>query len=107
MDNQLQRCNIRFSNYVSNQGKNVSLRKIIKAIISGERDPKRLCALVHGRTRNKHGEQVITNALSGVIQQADVNMCKFRRYAPTHSGDMPPFCDLTFFKSHAKLLFFS
>jgi hypothetical protein len=39
MDNQLQRCNIRFSNYVSSQGNNVSLRKIIKAIIGGERDP--------------------------------------------------------------------
>ena len=60
MDNQLQRCNIRFSNYVSKQGSNVSLRKIIKAIISGEHDPIRLCRLVHGRTRNKYGEQVIT-----------------------------------------------
>jgi hypothetical protein len=26
LDNQLQRCNIRFSNYVSNQGQNVSMR---------------------------------------------------------------------------------
>jgi len=76
MDNQLQRCNIRFSNYVSNQGKNVSLRKIIKAIIVGERDPVKLCSFVHGRTRNKHGEQIITNSLSGVIQQADVEMLK-------------------------------
>jgi len=30
LDNQLQRCNIRFSNYVSNQGNNVSLRKKIR-----------------------------------------------------------------------------
>jgi len=73
-DNQLQRCNIRFSNYVSRQGNNVSLRKIIKAIISGERDPVRLCRLVHGRTRNKHGEQVITDSLSGIIQQTDVEI---------------------------------
>ncbi|GHT08725.1 hypothetical protein FACS189426_05030 [Bacteroidia bacterium] len=42
LDNQLQRCNIRFSNYVSNQGNNVSMRKIIRAIISGERDPVKL-----------------------------------------------------------------
>jgi transposase len=76
MDNQLQRCNIRFSNYVSNQGKNVSMRKIIKAIIGGERDPVRLCRLVHGRTLNKHGKQVITDSLSGVIGQADVEMLK-------------------------------
>jgi len=76
MDNQLQRCNIRFSNYVSNQGKNVSMRKIIKAIIGGERDPVRLCRLVHGRTLNKHGKQVITDSLSGVIGHADVEMLK-------------------------------
>jgi transposase len=76
LDNQLQRCNIRFSNYVSNQGKNVSMRKIIKAIIAGERDPAALCRLVHGRTRNKHGEKVITDSLNGVIQQVDVEMFK-------------------------------
>jgi transposase len=76
MDNQLQRCNIRFSNYVSNQGNNVSLRKIIKAIIGGERDPTRLCRLVHGRTRNKHGEEVITDSLDGVIGQADVEILR-------------------------------
>jgi transposase len=43
MDNHLQRCNIRFSNYVSNQGNNVSLRKVIKLLIEGERDPVKLC----------------------------------------------------------------
>jgi len=74
MDNQLQRCNIRFSNYVTNQGNNVSLRKIIKAIISGVRDPVLLCKKVHGRTLNKHGEKVITDSLSGVIGEADVDM---------------------------------
>jgi transposase len=76
LDNQLQRCNIRFSNYVSNQGNNVSMRKIIRAIIGGERDPSQLCRLVHGRTKNKHGEAVICHSLSGVIQQADVEMLK-------------------------------
>jgi len=75
-DNQLQRCNIRFSNYISNQGNNVSMRKIIKALIGGERDPVRLCSLVHGRTLNKHGKQVITDSLSGVIGEADVEMLK-------------------------------
>jgi len=74
LDNQLQRCNIRFSNYVSNQGNNVSMRKIIKAIIGGERDHAKLCKLVHGRTLNKHGKDIITNSLSGFIQQVDVDM---------------------------------
>jgi transposase len=50
------------------------MRKIIQAIIAGERDPVKLCRLVHGRTRNKHGEQVITDSLSGFIGQADVAM---------------------------------
>ena len=72
MDNQLQRCNILFSNYVSNQGNNVSLRKIIKAIIAGDRDPVMLCGLFHGRTRNRHGATVITDSSNGVIQWADV-----------------------------------
>jgi len=74
MDNQLQRCNIRFSNYVSNQGNNVSMRKIINALIGGERDPVQLCRFVHGRTINKHGEQVITDSLTGRVQNADIEI---------------------------------
>ncbi|MGI5999129.1 MAG: IS110 family transposase, partial [Lutispora sp.] len=76
MDNQLQRCNIRFSNYVSNQGNNVSLRKIVDALIAGERDPSRLVRLVHGRTKNKHGHQVIAASLEGVINPTDIEMLK-------------------------------
>ena len=76
LDNQLQRCNVRFSNYVSNQGSNVSIRKIIKAISDGERDSAKLSRLVHGRTKNKHGKQVITDSLDGVIGQVDVEMLK-------------------------------
>jgi hypothetical protein len=60
MDNQLQRCNIRFSNYISNQGNNVSLRKVIQALIGGERDTVVLSRLVHGRTKNRHGVETIT-----------------------------------------------
>jgi hypothetical protein len=55
IDNQLQRCNIHFSNYVSHQGRNVSVRKIIRALTGGERNPAALCRLVHGRTKNHHG----------------------------------------------------
>jgi transposase len=76
LDNQLQRCNIRFSNYVSNQGNNVSMRKILTAIRDGERDAVKLSRLVHGRTQNRHGKQVITDSLHGVIQQVDVEMLK-------------------------------
>jgi transposase len=74
MDNQLQRCNIRFSNDVSNQGNNVSLRKSIKAIIGGERDPTALNRPVHGRTGNRHGVQSVTASLDGVINGTDAEM---------------------------------
>ncbi|MDR1672819.1 MAG: hypothetical protein LBS09_05080 [Bacteroidales bacterium] len=73
LDNQLQRCNIRFSNYVSGQGNNVSLRKIIRAIIGGERDPVALGRPVHGRTKNRHGVQAVTGSLDGVINSTDVD----------------------------------
>jgi transposase len=76
MDNHLQRCNIRFSNYVSNQGSNVSIRKVIKAIIGGERDAYKLCKLVHGRIKNKHGAEIISAALTGVITPTDVEMLR-------------------------------
>ena len=62
MDNELQRCNIRFSNDVSNQGNNVSLRKVIEAIIAGERNSSKLIEPVHGRTKNKHGVQIIATS---------------------------------------------
>jgi transposase len=74
IDNQLQRCNIRFSNYVANQGNNVSLRKVIKAIIGGERDPVKLSHLVHGRTKNRHGKQTVTDSLNGIINDTDTEM---------------------------------
>jgi transposase len=76
LDNQLQRCNIRFSNYVSNQGNNVSLRKIIRAIIGGERSPVALNRLVHGRTKNRHGAQTVSDSLDGVINDVDVEMLR-------------------------------
>jgi Transposase IS116/IS110/IS902 family./Transposase. len=76
LDNQLQRCNIRFSNYVSNQGNNVSLRKIVNAIIGGERSPTALSRLVHGRIKNRQGELLIIDSLEGIINDTDVEMLK-------------------------------
>ena len=76
MDNHLQRCNIRFSNYVSNQGSNVSMRKVIKAIIKGERDLVKLCGLVRGRIKNRQGADIIAASLTGVITGADVEMLR-------------------------------
>jgi hypothetical protein len=76
MDNQLQRCNIRFSNYIFNQGNNISLRKVVNALISSERSPTVSGRFVHGRTGNRHGEQVIIDSLEGVINATDVEMLR-------------------------------
>lgn len=73
IDMQLQRCNIRLSNYLSDTGA-VSMRKVIKAIIQGETRPQVLCALVHARITNKHTRQTITDSLSGVIKGVDIFM---------------------------------
>jgi transposase len=76
IDNHLQRCNIRISNYVSNQGNNKSIRKVIKSIVDGEKDPVKLNRLIHGRIKNKHGQEVITSSLKGVITGVDVEMLR-------------------------------
>jgi transposase len=76
LDNHLQQCNIRFSNYVSNQGSNVSIRKVIKALIEGKRAPSHLCSLVHGRIKNKNGKDTVTAALTGVVTDIDAEMLR-------------------------------
>jgi transposase len=76
LDNHLQRCNIRFSNYVSNQGNNVSIRKVVKELIAGERSPNNLVKKVHGRIINKQGKKTVADALSGIITNTDVEMLK-------------------------------
>jgi len=75
IDMQLQRCNIRLSNYVTDIG-GVSMRRVVKAIIQGETHPKVLSIFVHGRITNKHGQQTITDSLSGIINRVDVFMLK-------------------------------
>ena len=74
----LQRCNIRLSNYVSDIG-GKSMQKVIDSIIEGKTDPDILLLLVHKRTRNKHGDEVIKAALSGVISKTDRMMLKLSR----------------------------
>lgn len=75
IDMQLQRCNIRLSNYVSDIG-GVSMRKVIKAITQGETRAEVLCTLVHKRVTNKHSMQTITDSLHGIIKPVDIFMLK-------------------------------
>ena len=73
IDTIMQRCNIRLSNYVSNINSK-SYRKVVNALISGERAADVLVKLIHGRTINKHGRETIQDALEGDVQQSDTDM---------------------------------
>ena len=73
LDAALQRCNIRISNYVSTtDGK--SYQKVVEKISEGVTDPKALVSLIHGRTINRVGTDVITASLTGVITQTDIDV---------------------------------
>ena len=75
LDAALQRCNIRISNYVSTtDGK--SYQKVVEKISDGITDPKVLTGLIHGRTTNRVGQEVITASLTGVITQTDIDVIK-------------------------------
>lgn len=64
---QLQRCNIRFSNYISDIGSQ-AMNKVVKCLIAGITDPYELVKCAHTRTKNKHGTEVIRESLNGVMQ---------------------------------------
>ena len=73
LDAALQRCNIRISNYVSTtDGK--GYKSVVEKIASGETDPEVLTKLIHGRTINRVGRDVITASLTGVITQVDIDV---------------------------------
>jgi len=55
------------------------MRKIIKSLIDGERDPIKLCGLVHGRTTNNHGKDIITSSLM-VIELAVIELVEMSKY---------------------------
>lgn len=75
IDLQLQRCNIRFSNYISDIGSQ-AMRKVLKSIIAGKTTSAELLACAHTRTKNKHGISVIQESLNGVFEQVDIDMIK-------------------------------
>ena len=90
LDAALQRCNIRISNYVSTtDGK--SYQKVVEKISEGVTDPKVLISLIHGRTINRVGTDVITASLTGVITQTDIDVIRQMReevlLAQKHRGE--------------------
>lgn len=79
IDRQLQRCNIRISNYISTIDSR-AMQKIMDKLIEGIIDPEQLVKCVHTRTKNKHGIETIKASLTGHIEQVDIDMlCQFRQ----------------------------
>lgn len=73
IDMVLQRCNIRISNYVSTTDCK-GYHKVVDAIICGESRPQELVKLIHTRTINKWGKQVIEDSLEGFVHDSDRDM---------------------------------
>ena len=75
LDAALQRCGFRLSNYVSAiSGK--SYQSVVRAISNGETNPETLIKYVHGRTRNKHGEDTIKASLTGSFSDTDITVIR-------------------------------
>ena len=73
LDACVQRCNIRISNYVSTVDSK-GYRTVVKMLSQGITDPEVLVGALHGRTVNKHGREVLVRALTGVINDTDIDI---------------------------------
>ena len=75
LDMALQRCNIRISNYVSNIDSK-SYQEVVRLISEGKTSPQELVGVIHTRTINKHGRDIIIGALTGVISATDTDIVR-------------------------------
>ena len=75
LDAALQRCNIRISNYVSTTDSK-SYKEVVRLISEGTRDPAELTKVIHGRTVNRVGKDVILASLTGVISNTDIDVIR-------------------------------
>lgn len=73
LDQCMQRCNIRISNYISTTDSK-AYRSIVKLIAQGQTDASVLVEQVHGRTLNKHGRETLIKALTGVVNETDIDI---------------------------------
>ena len=69
----LQRCNIRLSNYVACTDCK-SYKAVVKQTSEGVTSPQELLMLVRNCIINKHGEDTILAALTGVVSDAEIDM---------------------------------
>ena len=75
LDQCIQRCNIRISNYISTT-ESKGYRSIVKLISQGVTDAEVLVKELHGRTINRHGRETLVKALTGVVSETDIDIIK-------------------------------
>ena len=75
LDQCIQRCNIRISNYISTTDSK-GYRLIVKLISQGVTDAEVLVKELHGRTINRHGRETLVKALTGVVSETDIDIIK-------------------------------
>ena len=75
MDEMLQRCNIRLSNYVSDIGCK-SMKKVVQAIAKNHLNPDYLLSLVHARIVRKSGAETIRASLTGTFTSVDIEILR-------------------------------
>ena len=75
LDQCIQRCNIRISNYISTPDSK-GYRSIVKLISQGVTDAEVLVKELHGRTINRHGRETLVKALTGVVSETDIDIIK-------------------------------
>lgn len=73
LDQCIQRCNIRISNYISTTDSK-GYRSIVKLISQGVTDAEVLGKELHGRTINRHGRETLVKALTGVVNETDIDI---------------------------------
>lgn len=72
LDDSLQRCNIRISNYVSTTDSK-GYKSVVSNIIEGRTLAEELIKGIHGRTVNNHGRLA---SLSGIITEIDIDIIR-------------------------------
>ena len=75
LDQCIQRCNIRISNYISTTDSK-GYRSIVKLISQGVTDAEVLVKELHGRTINRYGRETLVKALTGVVSETDIDIIK-------------------------------
>lgn len=73
LDQCVQRCNIRISNYISTTDSK-GYRSIVRLISRGVTDAEVLVGQLHGRTINRHGRETLIKALTGVVNDTDIDI---------------------------------